>query len=282
MKIFFLLPGMSLLFFSFRSSIFINHNYLANDTTLSHLVDGKINEWPVQKFEIDAATEIKYAVDNDSQNLYLAMTIPTFRTQMKIMRQGMELYFDLKGKKKEGKGIDFPVKRDGAGDNSMLSFREHSNEENNGQENAEQKKTNMKAMRAAMALNLISMKVFGFSDDPQEQRLDRPGSANIAYAWDSTDVMNIEYRIPFSLFGNTSPLNQKNISIGWKLNGVKFSSNNSGPTESSNGGRRGGGFSGGGRRNFGGGSESQDSRSFRENFENMRKDQSFWTKYTMR
>jgi len=232
MKIFFLLPGMSLLFFSFRSSIPITNTCLANDTTLSHLLDGKINEWPAQRFETDPATEIKYAVDNDSQNLYLAMTIPNFPTQMKIMRQGMELYIDLKGKKKEGKGIDFPVKRDVADNNSMMDFRGQRNEENNGQESAEQRKANMKAMRAAMALTLISMKVFGFSNDPQEQRLDMPGSANIAYAWDSTEVMNIEYRIPFSLFGNASSLNQKNISIGWKLNGVEFSPDTSGSTGS--------------------------------------------------
>ena len=31
---------------------------------------------------------------------------------MKIMHQGMDLYIDPKGKKKEGKGIEFPVKRD--------------------------------------------------------------------------------------------------------------------------------------------------------------------------
>src|SRR5438876_877033 len=140
LKIFFLLPGMSLLFFSFRSSIPISNTCLADDTTLSHLLDGKINEWPAQRFETDSATEVKYAIDNDSQNLYLAMTIPNFPTQMKIMRQDMELYIDLKGKKKEGKGIDFPVKRDGAVDNSMMNFREYSHEENNSQESAEQKK----------------------------------------------------------------------------------------------------------------------------------------------
>src|ERR1051326_2619118 len=151
MKIFLLLPGMSLLFFSFCQSTPIHNNCLASDTTLSHLLDGKINEWPAQRFETDPATEIKYAVDNDLQNLYLAITIPNFRTQMKMMRQGMELYIDLKGKKKEGKGIDFPVKRDGAGDNSMMNFTGQRNEENNGQESPAQRKASMKTMRAAMA-----------------------------------------------------------------------------------------------------------------------------------
>jgi hypothetical protein len=48
-----------------------------------------------------------------------------------------------------------------------------------------------------------------------------PESANIAFAWDSTDVMNIEYRIPLSFFGTLSS-DQKDVSIGWKINGLNF------------------------------------------------------------
>ena len=82
----------------------------SNDTTINHLLDGKINEWPTQKFETDPATQLKYAIDNDKRDLYLVLSIPGYREQMKIMRQGMDLYIDPKGKKKEGKGIEFPLK----------------------------------------------------------------------------------------------------------------------------------------------------------------------------
>ena len=94
--------------FSFHDSAQPNKGYLLNDTTINHLLDGKVNEWPAQKFETDTATQFKYATDNDKQNLYLVLTIADFREQMKIMRQGMDLYFGAKDKKKEAKGSSFP------------------------------------------------------------------------------------------------------------------------------------------------------------------------------
>jgi hypothetical protein len=126
MKIFLLLLTTALLSFSFPNSIISYKNYKSyppGDTSITHILDGKINEWPAQKFETDIPTEIKYALDNDARNLYIAMTIPDFQIQMKMMRQGMQLYIDLKGKKKQGKGIEFPVKRDRSDDNSGNSFR---------------------------------------------------------------------------------------------------------------------------------------------------------------
>lgn len=269
--------------FSFHDPGQPDKKYLVNDTTINHLLDGKINEWPAQKFESDPDTQLKYAVDNDKQNLYLVLTIASFREQMKIMRQGMDLYIDPKGKKKDGKGIEFPVKRDQSTADLIMNYRSLGNE-NADQESAEQKKAAMRTMRAEMALTISSMKVFGFSEDrSEEQGLVMPGSANIAFAWDSTDVMNIEYRIPLSFFGTTSPLDQKDISIGWKINGFQFSSNHSG--ESSGGGGRhgGGGYGGGGGRGHGGGGYGGHGNSnTQQGGENMTKDQSFWAKYTFR
>jgi hypothetical protein len=72
------------------------------------------------------------------------------------------------------------------------------------------------------------------------------GSANIAFAWDSTDVMNIEYRIPLSFLEASSSLDQKDISIGWKVNGFQFSSNHSGESSTGEGRHGGGGGYGGG------------------------------------
>ena len=170
-----------------------SEKYLSNDTTINHLLDGKVSEWPAQKFETDPASEFKYAIDNDKQNLYLVLTITSFREQMKIMHQGMNLYIDPKGKKKEGKGIEFPVTRDQSAADMLAAYRNQGNE-STVQESPEQRKTAMRAMRAEMALGLNSIKVFGFSEDKsEEQGLVMPGSANVAFAWDSTDAMNIEY-----------------------------------------------------------------------------------------
>ena len=266
--------------FSFHDAAQPNQKYLLNDTTINHLLDGKVNEWPAEKFETDPATQLKYAVDNDKKNLYLVLTIASFREQMKIMHQGMDLYIDLKGKKKEGKGIEFPVKRDQSTADLVMNYTSHGNE--NTEQSPEQKKAVMKAMRAEMALSLSSMKVFGFSEDKsEEQGLVMPGSANIAFAWDSTDGMSIEYRIPLAFFG-TSSSDQKDISIGWKVNGFQFSSNHSGES-SAGGGRHGdGGYGGGGHGHGGGGYGSHGGSNTQQGGESMAKDQSFWTKYTFK
>lgn len=266
--------------FSFHDPVQPNKNYLPDDTTINHLLDGKVNEWPAEKFETDPGTQLKFAVDNDKQNLYLVLTITNFREQIKIMRQGMDLYIDPKGKKKEGKGIEFPVKRDQSTADLIMNYRSQGNE-NIDQESPEQRKAAMRTMRAEMALGLSSMKLFGFSEDRSaEQGLAMPGSANIAFAFDSTDVMNIEYKIPLSFFETTS-LDQKDISIGWKVNGFQFSSNHSG--ESSTGEGKHGGY-GGGRHGGGGygGGYSHGSSNTQQSGENTMKDQSLWTKYVFR
>src|SRR5262249_4923208 len=122
------------------------------------------------------------------------------------------------------------------------------------EQSPEQRKAAMRTMRAEMALSMSSMKVFGFSEDKsEEQGLIMPGSVNIAFAWDSTDVMNIEYRIPLSFFGTFSSLDQKEISVGWKVNGFQFSSGHPGESSAAGGRHGGGGYGGGGHRGYGGG-----------------------------
>lgn len=53
---------------------------------------------------------MSYAVDNDNQALFLAVSIPAKRIQTKVVQEGMHLYVDIKGKKKENRGIEFPVR----------------------------------------------------------------------------------------------------------------------------------------------------------------------------
>jgi len=109
-----------------------------------------------------------------------------------------------------------------------------------------------------------------------------PGSANIAFAWDSSDAMNIEYRIPLSFLGTLSS-DPKKISIGWKIKGAQFSSNHDGSDQSSGEGRHGGGHSGGGGKGYGGGGYgSHGEAGHEQSHENMMNEESVWTRYTFR
>ena len=179
MRIFFLLPAISLLANSNYSHLKFSSTFQRDTTIISHLLDGNTAEWPPEKFVIDKSTKMEFAIDNDNQTLFLAINIPDRSIQKKVMQEGMNLYIDTKGKKKENKGIEFPVKMENI-----------SNTEN--------------------------MKLFGFSNaEPFIQNIKTEGTANIAIAWDSSSVLHIEYNIPMKIFEeNLSELNNKKISIG--------------------------------------------------------------------
>ena len=267
---------------SFRNSHHTKKIFSANNDTaiINHVLDGEVGEWPREKFEEDKSTSIKYSVDNDAENLYVAMIIPQFPTQMKMMRQGMELYVDIKGKKKESKGIEFPLKSDpssfsgGGVSNGMNQSNTQQNSENG------QRTFDKAAIRSRYALNLFSLRLIGFTDEeePPKQGLTLEGSVNIGFSWDSSDVMYVEYKVPLSLLDKSS-LNQKNISIGWKLNAMEapqltgvttgiVSRQSSGPPRGRDMSRTAGPT----------GNTNGPSQQDRENF---MKEQYIWTKYTI-
>jgi hypothetical protein len=191
MRIFFLLPVISILANSNYSPIKFSSTFQTDTTIITHLLDGNTTEWPTEKFTFDKATKIRYAVDNDSQMLFLALNIPDKMIQQSIMQKGMNLFIDVKGKKKENHGVEFPL----------------------GMENAS---------------DIGYMKVFGFSSaEPFPQNVKTEGTINIAIGWDSSYVLNIEYYVPLKMLESSpAELNNKKISIGWKLHESEIPSNN--------------------------------------------------------
>jgi hypothetical protein len=240
MKMFFLFFPMAIFsaisYTAVYSSPYFFAQPAADTTIINHKEDGLTNEWPLAKFETDLGTDIKYAADNDGANLYMAMNIANEGIQMKILKMGMNMYIDLKGKKKEGRGITFPIKEEKkAGEVEALN-----KEENTEKITPQKKLLDKKVMRSTMALHLVYMKIFGFEgSDSQDQGLTIPGSVNVAFSWDSLDVMHIEYLVPLKMLGDISSFNEKEISIGWKLNGMYPSDNPRYYSEQTSGGRSG-------------------------------------------
>ena len=256
----------------FYKSLYNTHS--GDSTIIDHKLDGSVDEWPADKFTDNKDLGLAYAIDNNSENLYVVLNITHPGEQMKVMRMGMSLYIDLKGKKKESRGIEFPIKKEN-GNNGGYQPQPATNQSQDGQKGS----FDFKRMRMMMAINLIHLKQFGFTEgDPIEQDLLKRDEPSIAYNWDSLDVMHIEYMIPMKMLGDASSLNQKMISIGWKINGIDLSSTseNSTGTSMGRGGRGGGGFSGrSGPRNPGNSSSGADR-------EKMMKEPSVWGKYTIR
>jgi hypothetical protein len=207
--------------YSSPSSSLLPVNY--GDTThISHVLDGSVNEWPANRFQPDEDTTIFMALDNDDKNFYVALTIPDYSMQTKLMRNGMSLYIDLKGKKREGRGIEFPIKGEV---NNFISSSDPSPAKPpaNGEEPKKefpQKEIDKKTMRSIMSLGLTACKVFGMEGGGNnEQGIKMPGGVNIQFKWDADDVMHIEYLVPLRLLGENAALDKKEIFVGWKVNG---------------------------------------------------------------
>ena len=243
---------------------------------ITHIFDGATTEWPDSLFQNNKESLMHYAEDNDAQNLYIAVRIADFRTQMKMMRQGMKLFIDVKGKKKESKGIEFPIKPESVSNYSSAGFNNQQENRQGGDRVEQHGNFDKKQARAAMSIHLFSMRLFGFGDTDDSQGLQVAGSANVAFMWDSTDVMHIEYLIPLALLGDITSLKQKTISLGWKINGMEYSgaANAVGFSSSTPGRPSGGGGGTRGGRTAAPVSTSSDSQDMMRMSE-----ESFWTKY---
>ena len=85
-------------------------------------------------------------------------------------------------------------------------------QQNGDQKNNQEGKPDLTKMRMMFALNLISMKIFGFTEEKsQEQGLEIDNNIKIAFNWDSTNLMQIEYLVPLKMLeDDITSLNQKN------------------------------------------------------------------------
>jgi hypothetical protein len=138
---------------------------------------------------------------------------------------------------------------------------------------------------------LVALKLFGFGKNAMdEQGLTMPGSVNIAFKWDDLDAMHIEYNIPLELLGEAASLNQKDVGIGWKINGFERPQGEHSYQDAGN--AEGGGYSrgthtGGGRGQSGGGGGghtfgNRPPTTYKKvDPDEMRKEQNIWTKYTI-
>ena len=237
------------IFFLLAVLSFSSSTNAATDTSaIIHKMDGVPDEWPADRFATDKETGIRFAVDNDALNLYITMSITDQPEQAKIMEMGMRLFIDLKGKRKQNLGVEFPIQR-----NNLRS--------------------DLDGLRMMLSLD-PKMKLFGFTESGSaEQNLVTGGDINIAFGWDSTNAMNIEYLIPLTMLEpEIISLKQKIISIGWKINGVEMPVASATPSSTSLGGLPNNGIS------RPAGNKPATTTNPAE-MENRMKEQFIWTKY---
>ena len=253
---------------------------LNRDTTIRnlHVTDGMVSEWQADKFQTDPDSQILFSADNDASQLYLVLKIPNESMQMRMMTMGMNLYLDKKGKKREGTGIEFPIKREGQGSGAFRGGAGRPGGENRNPSSGREA-PDKNNMRERLANMMIFMKTFGFDgQEDKSQLIGLPDHANIAFDWDEANTLYIEYQIPLNFMGGQAALQGKPLGIGWKLNGMPEPAGAFASSTTTIVGRPSSGGGGGSRTGRGTPASTTDLPSF-NNDNNRFKEQSFWTKY---
>ena len=231
------------------------------------VIDGKMNEWG-DSLLYDNSIKCSYALANDDSALYIAIRATDRTQQMKIVQGGMEIWVDNMATKKKSTGVKFPV---GGGGMKMPAGRTTGN--------GQDAKERTQQMRLQMKLKMLTMELTGFKEGLNgSQDVYSNVQVKPVIDWDDKDNMIYELAIPFAALEETAKANLTTISIGIFIKGLKMEQGPGGGMPGGGpppGGRMPGGAPGG-MRPGGGGSMPDQSQ-----MDNMSKDNSFWTKYTI-
>src|ERR1700756_5050940 len=73
------------------------------------VADGNASEWRIPLRFYDSDTKLNYTLSNDDEKIYLCVRIVDELSQAKVMRNGLNIWFDTLAKKNKQCGILFPV-----------------------------------------------------------------------------------------------------------------------------------------------------------------------------
>ncbi len=204
-------------------------------------VDGHADEWESGLFYYHSDAGILYALANDSMAFYICMKVLSGEQQMKILRNGLEIWIDPSGKKKKISGITCPLSSPRLGNQNFLL--------------KQGEKPDQQKMALQSVLLVKEMTLTGFKDEIDGTRhMDYNATGiKVVLAIDSTGVLVYEAKIPFSAFRNEIKPAQA-ISLGCVIPAIdvppEFRNGMSGGA--AEGGRHGGGRPGGGGKPGGG------------------------------
>lgn len=236
-------------------------------------VDGHADEWESGLFYYNPDAGILYALANDSATFYICMKVLSGDQQMKILRNGMEIWIDPTGKKKKISGIMCPLNSPRLGNQrSILKQGE---------------KPDQQKMALQSVLLVKEMTLTGFKEEIDGTRhMDyNTTGIKVVLSIDSTGVLVYEAKIPFSAFRNEIKSTEA-ISLGCVIPAIDSppefregmpgggsEGNRHGGGRPGGGGKPGGGMPGGGA--FGG---EMGGRPDAGGMQNLNKETSFWHK----
>ncbi len=171
------------------------------------VVNGNYSEWDDSLFSFNKSAQVNYALVNDTNAFYICIRIANEAAQMKVLRSGIEIRFNSKGKKKAEATLHFPI-------GGRMDPGEH---------------RNRKTMHLMYLLQMQDMELSGFKSGINGFQSIKSGKNGIMAAvnWDSSDVMVYEARVPFSVFA-ADVLAANPIAVGIVIKGAQKNRQESG------------------------------------------------------
>ena len=156
-------------------------------------VDGSPADWDQPFRYFDSKSKLQYSVVNDAKYIYVSVKTNDPKAEMKIMRAGMDVWFDVGGKKKDIGTVRFPVKV-----NPKLEV----NSDPTDMEQQVVEKPDVVKMKADWSSTVKDIHTQGFKNIPAVIAEADSGKYGIqaAISWGRGEDMTYELRVPFSAF----------------------------------------------------------------------------------
>jgi len=160
------------------------------------IIDGKINDWPLPLLYYNAETKLSYSIRNDDSAFYFCIRATEETTQMRLARVGFQLSIDPNGKKKQKFNLVYkPETKMGPGGGSKG-------------------KPLTETLKNEFRQKLLLVSLSGFTGIANETYISKDlKTLRFAMDWDSLNMLNIEYKVPFSAIGYDTTMKQLSFGI---------------------------------------------------------------------
>ena len=208
------------------------------------VIDGDSKEWGDSLRYYNAAKHLNFALANNKDTLYMAIRTNDRSEQTRILKAGITLSIDTKGKKKEEYSITFPVNTEGS--TTPPGPPKDDNGEVTQQERDELTRQKLTSLRG--------IKVEGFKDiEGDIITTSNTYGFQTGVNYDDNGYLVCEAAIPLKYFHDVDP-SKNEWAFNFKINGLQRKTPSGDESEKSGGrgGRGGGGGMGGGGMGGGG------------------------------
>lgn len=204
-------------------------------------IDGDVKEWGDSLRYYNKDKQLNYSLANDQENLYMAIRINDRSEIIRVLRAGITLSIDTRGKKKESFSITFPV-----GDQNPNAFAQPADDLQGKTDITQEDRDELAQARLT---RLREIRVSGFKDIEGETiTTSNTYGIKTAIDYDKDGYLVYEAAIPLKFF-HVDDLTKNEWAFNFKINGITRrapNNNNSDQEGPGRAGRGGGGFGGGG------------------------------------